>query len=81
MDQLLGQIKLFAFSYAPQGWAFCDGRSLSIETNAALYSLIGNNFGGNLGTMTFALPDLRGQEPGPNTHYCIALEGIYPSRD
>jgi microcystin-dependent protein len=61
----LGEIGLFAFSYAPHNWAMCNGQILAINTNSALFSLLGNYFGGN-GTTTFALPDLRGRAPMHN---------------
>lgn len=48
----------WSLSYAPQGWAFCDGRLLPIQQYQALYSLIGITYGGD-GKTTFALPDLR----------------------
>lgn len=60
MDEYLGIIKLFAGTFAPQGWAFCDGSLLSIQSNTALFSLLGTQFGGD-GRTTFALPDLRGR--------------------
>ncbi len=62
MDPFLGEIRMFAGNYAPRGWAFCDGSLLAIRSNAALYALLGTNYGGN-GTSTFALPDLRGRTP------------------
>jgi microcystin-dependent protein len=62
MDGYLGQICLFAGDYAPQGWALCDGALTQVSDNPALYSLIGNHFGGNP-PITFALPDLRGRVP------------------
>jgi microcystin-dependent protein len=55
----IGQIEIFAFGFAPQGWAICAGQLLSINQNRQLFSLIGTTFGGN-GMTTFALPDLRG---------------------
>jgi microcystin-dependent protein len=61
-DTFVGQILLFPFNFAPQGFAMCDGRVLSILGNTALFSLLGTRFGGN-GTTTFALPDLRGRVP------------------
>jgi microcystin-dependent protein len=61
-DPYLGEIRPFAFGYAPKGWALCNGALLSIQQNAALYSLLGNTFGGD-GRTTFALPDLRGRTP------------------
>lgn len=62
MEPFLAQITLFAGSFAPDGWAFCDGSLLPISTNAALFSLLGTTFGGD-GRTTFALPDLRGRVP------------------
>src|SRR5580658_3976540 len=56
----LGEIRAFSFAYAPQGWAQCNGQTLSIQQNAALFSLLGTTYGGN-GTNNFQLPDLRGR--------------------
>jgi len=58
----IGEIRMFAGSFAPAGWAFCDGRLLAISENDALYNLIGTTYGGD-GQSTFALPDLRGRAP------------------
>ena len=72
----LAEIRIFPFNFAPKGWAFCDGQILPLSQNTALFSLLGTTFGGD-GKTSFALPKL----DGPNgAHYCIALEGIYPSR-
>jgi microcystin-dependent protein len=60
MEPFIGQIELFGFGYAPQGWAQCNGQILPINQNQALFALIGTSFGGN-GTSNFALPDLRGR--------------------
>ncbi len=79
MDSFLGQITLFAFNFAPRGWAPCEGQIMAINQNQALFALIGTNFGGD-GQTTFALPDMRGQAPYPSTHYCIAFQGEFPSR-
>lgn len=79
MEPFIGQIKLFPYNFAPRNWAFCEGQILSIVQNTALFSLLGNRFGGD-GKTTFALPDLRGAEPLPGNHYCIALTGLYPPR-
>ena len=62
MDPFLGEIRLFSMSYAPKGWAACQGQMLSVQSNAALFSLLGTLYGGD-GTSTFALPDLRGKAP------------------
>jgi microcystin-dependent protein len=59
-DPLLGEIKMFAGTFAPRGWAFCDGQLLSIAQNSALFSILGTTYGGD-GITTFALPDLRGR--------------------
>jgi microcystin-dependent protein len=60
MDEYMGMIKLFAGTFAPQGWAFCDGSLIQINSNQALFSLLGTQFGGD-GRTTFGLPDLRGR--------------------
>jgi microcystin-dependent protein len=58
MDEYIAIVKLFAGPFAPKGWAFCDGRLMSIAQNTALFSIIGTIYGGD-GQTTFALPDLR----------------------
>lgn len=62
MDAYLGMIIMFAGSYEPMGWMFCDGRLLQIRENQALFAVIGTYYGGD-GVSTFALPDLRGRVP------------------
>ena len=62
MEPYLGQIVLFAGNFAPRGWAFCDGALMPIPQNSALFSLLGNAYGGD-GRTTFALPDLRAATP------------------
>ncbi|HUR21103.1 MAG TPA: tail fiber protein [Vicinamibacterales bacterium] len=79
MEPFIGQIELLSFNYAPQNWIFCEGQLLSINQYTVLFSLIGTTYGGD-GKTTFALPNLKGKEPDPNLHYCIALQGVYPSR-
>jgi len=59
-DPFLGEIRLFSFNFAPQGWATCDGQLLQINQNNALYSLLGIMYGGD-GKTNFNLPDLRGR--------------------
>ncbi len=61
-DPFVGEIRMFAGSYAPQGWAFCNGQLLPIAQNQALFTILGTTYGGN-GIQTFALPDLRGRGP------------------
>lgn len=59
-DWFLGEIRLFPMGWAPDGWHLCDGATMQIQQNQALYSLIGTTYGGNA-TTTFNLPDLRGR--------------------
>ncbi|WP_420137973.1 phage tail protein [Sphingomonas sp.] len=62
MEPFLGEIRIFPWSWAPDGWAFCDGSLLPVRQYAALASLLGNTYGGD-GRNNFALPDLRGRTP------------------
>lgn len=61
-DPYIGEIRMFAGSFAPAGWAFCDGQLMPISENDALFTLIGTTYGGD-GEETFALPDLQGRIP------------------
>jgi len=61
-SSFMGEIRLVAFNFAPQGWAQCNGQFLPINQNQALFSLLGTTYGGN-GQTTFALPDLRARVP------------------
>lgn len=61
-DAFFGEIRLFAGNFAPMNWAFCNGQLLSIAQNAALFSLLGTQYGGD-GKTTFALPNLQGIAP------------------
>ena len=77
-NPFVGEIRLFAGNFAPQGWAFCDGAIIAIAENDTLFNLIGTTYGGD-GQSTFALPDLRGRVPthlgqGPGTPNMILAE-------
>jgi microcystin-dependent protein len=61
-DPFIGEIRMFGFGFAPQGWAQCNGQLLPIQENTALFSLLGTSYGGD-GRTTFALPDLRSRVP------------------
>ena len=61
-DPFVAEIRIFPFSFAPKGWAFCDGQLLPISQNTALFSLLGTTYGGD-GKSTFALPNLQGRSP------------------
>src|SRR3954447_21091947 len=58
----IGEIRLFAGTFAPSGWAFCDGAALAIADYDVLFQLIGTTYGGD-GQTTYNLPDLRGRAP------------------
>lgn len=65
-DPFVAEVRIFAFSFAPKGWAFCNGQLLPISQNTALFSLLGTMYGGD-GKSTFALPNLEGStviQPG-----------------
>ena len=79
MECYIGDVFLFAFNFAPQGFALCDGATLNISQYQALFSLIGVTYGGN-GSTTFAVPNMLGAEPAPNLRYYIAVQGYYPPR-
>lgn len=59
-EPFLGQIELFPYTFAPKGWAACQGQYLSIQQYTALFSLLGTTYGGN-GTSNFGLPNLQGR--------------------
>lgn len=58
----LGEIRIMAANFAPQGWALCDGRTMQIQSNRNLFDRIKTTYGGD-GRTTFLLPDLRGRAP------------------
>lgn len=71
-EPFLGQIQSFGFGFAPKNWALCNGQLLPVQQNAALFSLLGINYGGN-GTTTFALPNLQSRVP---MHYGTSPGGV-----
>ena len=72
MDFFVGEIDLFPYTFEPMGWALCDGRLLRVNAYTALFSLIGSRHGGD-GVNNFALPNLKGTEPVPNTNINFLL--------
>jgi microcystin-dependent protein len=58
----IGEIRMFAGSFAPAGWMTCDGQLIPISENDTLFNLIGTTYGGD-GQNTFALPNLSGRLP------------------
>lgn len=61
-EPYVGEIRIFAGNFAPEGWAFCDGSLMSIAENSTLFQLIGTTYGGD-GENTFGLPNLSGRIP------------------
>jgi microcystin-dependent protein len=80
MEEYIGTIKLFAGNYAPKGWLKCEGQILEIRWNAALFAILGIQFGGD-GITTFALPDLRDARPHPDLTYIMCVQGVFPPRE
>jgi microcystin-dependent protein len=61
-EPFIGEIKLVSFNYPPRGWALCNGQTLSIAQNQALFSLLGTTYGGD-GVQTFQLPNYQARMP------------------
>lgn len=61
-EPYIGEIRMFAGNFAPNGWMFCQGQTLPIAENDALFALIGTTYGGD-GEETFNLPDLASRVP------------------
>ncbi|MEO8624261.1 MAG: tail fiber protein [bacterium] len=61
-EPFLSEIKIVSFNFPPRGWALCNGQTLPINQNQALFALLGTTYGGN-GQTTFNLPNLRGRAP------------------
>lgn len=59
-EPFIGEIQIYGFNFPPRGWAYCNGATLAIAQNTALFSLIGTIYGGN-GQTTFQLPNLSGR--------------------
>jgi microcystin-dependent protein len=76
--QYIGEVRIMAFNYPPKYWAVCNGQTLSIQQNQALFSLLGTTYGGN-GVNTFQLPNLQTMVPGhmSSTYPLGAIAGEY----
>ena len=77
----IAEIRMFGGSFAPSGWAFCNGALLPISENDVLFNLIGTTYGGD-GQETFALPNLssrypihQGTSPTTGTTYVLGDTG------
>lgn len=75
----VGELRIFAGNFAPQGWLMCDGQVVSISDYDTLFNLLGTTYGGD-GQSTFGIPDLRGRVPvhqgsGPGQNYVMGQTG------
>jgi microcystin-dependent protein len=61
-EPFIGEIRMFAGNFAPNGWMFCEGQTMPISENDALFTLIGTTYGGD-GQETFQLPNLASRVP------------------
>jgi len=61
-DPYIGEVRIFAFDYAPIGWVFCDGQLLPVAQYQALFAVIGTIYGGD-GQNTVGVPNLMGRIP------------------
>jgi microcystin-dependent protein len=87
MDPIIGEIKLFAGGFAPEGWALCEGQRLPIQGNEPLFVILGNTYGGDA-QRYFCLPKLTGplthadrdDDPVVAVNYIIAIKGMFVVR-
>jgi microcystin-dependent protein len=81
-NPFLGEVETFAFNFCPVGWSTLNGQLLPISQNTALFSLLGTTYGGD-GVTNFALPTAKPifTATGATLLQCIALQGIFPSRN
>lgn len=82
MEGYLGEVRLFASNFAPRNWEYCNGQTIAINSNTALFSLIGTKYGGN-GVSTFMLPNTQsrvvlgaGQGPGLSRYSLGEVGGV-----
>lgn len=82
----IGEVETFPYTFCPVGWLRADGSLLQISQYDVLFSLIGTTYGGD-GQSTFALPRIASSS-GPSSQasatgyaVCIAVDGLYPSRN
>jgi microcystin-dependent protein len=82
INPFLGEVETLAFGFCPQGWAPLNGQLLPINQNQALFALLGTTYGGD-GVTTFALPTAKPIFTANESVMlqCIALQGVFPSRN
>lgn len=77
MEYFLGQIVIFPYGFEPKGFVKCDGRSIKLGANDALFALLGTQYGGD-GRSEFHIPKL--EDPMKGVSYYICISGLFPSR-
>lgn len=77
VEAMIGEIRYFAFGFAPKCWLPCNGMLLPLAQFTALTALLWTRYGGD-GTTTFALPMIPTVEGQPEAYICV--EGRYPIR-
>lgn len=86
IEGTVGEIRLFAGSFEPRDWLFCNGKKLDISRYTALYTILGSKYGGD-GRETFALPDIapvlgaKTSSSYDDLNYVICISGMYPARN
>ena len=60
MEGTVGEIRMFAGTFAPLDWSICNGQVVPISAYVALYAILGTTYGGD-GKTTFMLPNLQGR--------------------
>lgn len=61
-EPYLGTLTAFGGNFTIEDWGWCAGQIIAIQSNTALFSLLGDMYGGDART-SFGLPDLRGRSP------------------
>ena len=73
---MVGEVRLFAGSFAPVDWTFTYGQLFAVSQWPDLFSVLGYRYGG--GKTTFALPDTQDIDPA-GMHHIICINGAMPS--
>jgi len=61
-DPFIGEIRGWACSYPPRGWAMCNGQQVPVMQNQALFAVI-NGLYGSYTQQLFTLPNLQSRSP------------------
>jgi hypothetical protein len=84
MSEIIAHYASGAAADCPGGSVAADGRTIQINSDPAMFSLLGTNYGGD-GKTSFKLPDLRlkpgavVRQAGGTLRFCIVTQGTFPS--